>query len=257
MRRIPLFLLLLPFSVSLVQAQLTYPFPQMVPDEFMEPGFHESVDRDTFPSALTDARNTYINMIDDNQANADALFEARTFTGSREFQQESGSTQTLDYEIMVPPADAVAPPGGFPLVFTTYGRGRLADVMALDEFRDQYPAYVVSFIHSERPGPLQPPPVYVDYAFLFIELFEHLFETYDIDTDRVYGSGWSRGGSSMTILSHAYASLGHTEPLITAAVPSAGGFQNMDDNLIESILDVKWLSLQGANDMNSNPKGSR
>jgi PKD repeat protein len=243
-------------ACTAVQAQLSYPFPQMVPDEFMEPGFHESVDRDTFPAALTDARETYIQMIDANQANADALFESRTFTGSRVFQQESGSTQTLNYEIMVPPADAVAPPGGFPLVFTTYGRGRLADAMALDAFRDQYPAYVVSFIHSERPGPLHPPPVYVDFSFLFIELFEHLFDTYNIDTDRVYGSGWSRGGSSMTILSHAYASLSHTEPLITAAVPSAGGFQNMDDNLIESIRDVKWLSLQGANDGNSNPYGS-
>lgn len=251
-----LFLTLL-FS-SCLQAQLSYPFPQMVPDEFMEPGFHPSVDRETFPKDMRDARETYIGMIDDNQANANALFELRTYTGSVEYQNEyPDATQTLDYEIMVPPADAVAPPDGFPLVFTTYGRARLADVMALDAFRQQYPAYVVSFIHGERPGPLHAPPVYRDFSFLFLEVFDHLFATYNIDTNRVYGSGWSRGGSSMTILSHAYASLGNTEPLITAAVPSAGGFQGLEENLIESIRDVKWLSLQGSNDGNSNPKGSK
>jgi PKD repeat protein len=245
------------FAVAPLSAQLSYPFPQMVPDEFMEPGFHESVNRDTFPAAMRSAITSFSRMI--NDADANALFEQRTFTGSRVFQGEgSFSTQTLNYEIMYPHPDAVPPPGGFPLVFTTYGRGRLAEAMALDAYREHYPAYVVAFLHGERPGPLHAPPVYLDYAFLFIELFEWLFDEYNIDTDRVYGSGWSRGGSSMTILSHAYAQRPEYDgiPLITAAVPSAGGFQDLLDNAVESIKDVKWFSLQGANDSNSNPRGS-
>ncbi|MCH8514432.1 MAG: hypothetical protein LAT83_22645, partial [Kiritimatiellae bacterium] len=113
------------FAAALVRGQLDYPFPQMVPDEYMEPGFHRSVDGAAFPSAMRSARSGYSNMIDN--AEVDALFEQRTFTGSRVFQMENGSTQTLDYEIMYPPEDAVAPPDGFPLVFTTYGRRRLAE----------------------------------------------------------------------------------------------------------------------------------
>ena len=235
-----------------VFAQLDYPFPQMVPDEFMEPGFHRSVDAEEFPVDMRNARSSYSSMI--NAAAADALFEQRTFTGSRVF----GRTDTMKYEIMVPRADAVAPPGGFPLVFTTYGRGRLAAAMALDHFRENHPAYVVAFLHSKRPGPLHAPPVYSDYAYLFLELFDWLFAEYNIDTNRVYGSGWSRGGSSMTILSHAYASLPDYNgiPLITAIVPSAGGFQNLEENCLESIKDVKIFSLQGATDGNSNPRGS-
>lgn len=245
------------FAVAPLSAQLSYPFPQMVPHEFMEPGFHESVNRDTFPAAMRSAITSFSRMI--NDADANAHFEQRTFTGSRVFQGESGfSTQTLNYEIMYPHPDAVPPPGGFPLVFTTYGRGRLAEAMALDAYREHYPTYVVAFLHGERPGPLHAPPVFLDYAFLFIELFEWLFDEYNIDTDRVYGSGWSRGGSSMTILSHAYAQRPEYDgiPLITAAVPSAGGFQDLLDNAVESIKDVKWFSLQGANDSNSNPRGS-
>jgi PKD repeat protein len=247
-------LLLLP---GLLLANLPYPFPQMVPEEFMQPGFHRSVDPGEFPRAMHNARRDYTRMI--NAVDADALFERRTFTGSRVFRGEGRfSTQTLDYEIMVPPADAVPPPGGFPLVFTTYGRGRLAEAMALPHFRQNHPAYVVAFLHGERPGPLHAPPVHFDFANLFLEVFDWLFETYPIDQNRVYGSGWSRGGSSMTILSHAYAQRpGYNGiPLITAAVPSAGGFQNLEDNALESIKDVKWFSLQGADDGNSNPRGS-
>lgn len=240
-----------------VFAQLPYAFPQMVPEEYMQPGFHRSVDAGAFPKAMRDARTAYISMI--NAADVDALFEQRTFTGSRVFQGEgSFSTQTLNYEIMYPPADAVAPPGGFPLVFTTYGRGRLAEAMALNHFRQHHPAYVVAFLHTERPGPLHAPPVHLDFANLFLEVFDWLFDEYNIDQNRVYGSGWSRGGSSMTILSHAYAQRPDFDgiPLITAAVPSAGGFQDLLDNAVESIKDVKWFSLQGADDGNSNPRGS-
>jgi hypothetical protein len=246
--------LLLP---SLLMANLPYPFPQMVPEEYMEPGFHRSVDAGAFPNAMRNARRDYSRMI--NDADADSLFEQRTFTGSRVFQGEgSFSTQTLNYEIMYPHPDAVTPPGGFPLVFTTYGRGRLAEAMALDHFRENHPAYVVAFLHGERPGPLHAPPVHLDFANLFLELFDWLFDEYNIDQNRVYGSGWSRGGSSMTILSHAYAQRPDYDgiPLITAAVPSAGGFQDLLDNAVESIKDVKWFSLQGADDGNSNPRGS-
>ncbi|MCH8527977.1 MAG: immunoglobulin domain-containing protein [Kiritimatiellae bacterium] len=230
-------------------AQLSYPFPQMVPDEYLEPGFHRSVDGAAFPSAMRSARSAYSNMIDN--ADVDALFEQRTFTGSRVFQMENGSTQTLDYEIMYPPEDAVAPPDGFPLVFTTYGRRRLAEAMALDHFRENHPAYVVAFLHSERPGPLHSPPLYFDFALLFHEVFDFLFEEYNIDENRVYGSGHSRGGSAMTILSHARPE----RLLITAAVPSAGGFQNLLGP-VEDIAHIKWFSLQGADDSNSNPRGS-
>lgn len=244
-----LFLLNIIITSSL-SAQLTFPYPQMVPDTFMQPGFYSYVDGDAFPSEMRDARTTYSNMIDN--APADLLFERRTFTGSRMFDQESGSTQTLDYDIMVPPDTAVAPPGGFPLVFTTYGRQDLAEAMALDDFRENYPAYVVSFIHAARPGPLHAPPVYLDYALLFHEAFDYFFDTFNIDTNRVYGSGWSRGGSSMSILEHARPA----RKLITAAVPSAGGFQNLLGP-IEDLLHIKWFSLQGANDGNSNPRGSQ
>ena len=233
-----------------LSAQLTYPFPQMVPDELMEPGFHESVNEAAFPQSMRSAISSFRRMI--NDVDADALFERRTFTGSRVFQTETSSTQTLDYEIMYPHPDAVMPPGGFPLVFTTYGRGRLAEAMALDAYRENHPAYVVAFLHSERPGPLHSPPMFFDFALLFHEVFDYLFDTYPIDTDRVYGSGHSRGGSSMTILSHAQPE----RQLITAAVPSAGGFQDMLGP-IEDIAHIKWFSLQGADDGNSNPRGSR
>ncbi|MCC5806246.1 MAG: PKD domain-containing protein [Opitutales bacterium] len=235
---------------SALSAQLTYPFPQMVPDEFMEPGFHESVNEGAFPQPIRSAISSFRTMI--SNANADALFERRTFTGSRVFQTENASTQTLDYEIMYPHPNAEMPPGGFPLVFTTYGRRTLAEAMALDTYREHYPAYVVAFLHSERPGPLHSPPMFFDYALLFHEVFDYLFDTYPIDQDRVYGSGHSRGGSSMTILSHARPE----RKLITAAVPSAGGFQDMLGP-IEDIAHIKWFSLQGANDDNSNPRGSR
>lgn len=244
-----IFLLIIALFGLPVVAQLDYPFPQMVPDQYMEPGFHRSVDAAAFPQAMRNARSTYSNMISNTDVNA--LFEQRTFTGSRVFQMENGSTQTLDYEIMYPPEDAVAPPGGFPLVFSTYGRTRLNEAMALDHFRANHPAYVVSFLHSERPGPLHSPPMYFDFALLFHEVFDHLFATYNIDENRVYGSGHSRGGSSMTILSHASPE----RKLITAAVPSAGGFQNMLGP-IEDIAHIKWFSLQGADDSNSNPQGS-
>ncbi|MCC5839217.1 MAG: immunoglobulin domain-containing protein [Opitutales bacterium] len=238
-------------GAAVALAQLTYPFPQMVPDEFMEPGFHESVREAAFPQPMRSAISSFRTMI--NNANADALFERRTFTGSRVFQGEgSFSTQTLDYEIMYPHPDAEMPPGGFPLVFTTYGRGGLADAMALDAYREHYPAYVVAFLHSERPGPLHSPPMFFDYALLFHKVFDYLFETYPIDEDRIYGSGHSRGGSAMTILSHARPE----RRLITAAAPSAGGFQDLLGP-IEDIAHIKWFSFQGADDGNSNPNGSR
>ena len=234
------------------------PYPQMIPDEFMQPGFHPTLDEAALPQEMRNAISAYRSHIKDNQSAADALFEARDYQSQYDDAADRYSGHTsLPYEIMYPDPEAPRPAGGYPLVFTTYGRETLANVMALPEYRQQYPAYVVSILNTSRPGPLHAPPVHSPYAFLFLEFFDWLFEEYDIDQNRVYGSGWSRGGSSMTILTHAYASI-HPDgkPLITAIVPSAGGFQNLEEQVVPSLLDVKILSLQSANDGNSNPRAS-
>ena len=234
------------------------PFPPMVPAEFMEPGFHRSLDEKQFPDAIQEALSQQRRRFRANRGTANALFQEREYQSRFEDAKERyGGHESLTYQIMYPDPEAERPAAGYPLVFSTYGRTTLSEIMALPEYRQEYPAYVVAFIHKERPGPLHAPPVYSDFSFLFLELFEHLFAEYDIDQNRVYGSGWSRGGSSMTILSHAYASRNpDKEPLFTAIVPSAGGFQSLEDNAVESIKDVKILSMQGASDTNSPPTGS-
>ena len=114
-----------------------------------------------------------------------------------------------------------------------------------------------SFKHAARPGPLHAPPVYSDYAFFFLEVFDWLFDEYNIDTNRVYGSGMVKRRIVNDHISHAYASLhGDSKPLITAAVPSAGGFQKLEDSLVYSILGRETFLLLGQNDGNSNPRGS-
>lgn len=248
MRRI-LFLLLAVVCLSTVA--LADDFPPMIPTEFMEPGFHRSVDESAFPEDMRDAIRDFRQLIRDNEKTADERFERRVFKSKYEdAKNRYQGHDSLPYDIMKPHPDAEKPEGGYPLVFTTYGRVGLANVMALDAYRMKYPAYVVGLIHTDRPGPLHAPPAYTDYAFLFHEFFDWLFEEYpDIDRNRVYGSGWSRGGSALSILSYARPGI------LTAMVPSAGGFQNLEGD-INALVDVRILSLQGADDSNSNPHGS-
>lgn len=225
--------------------------PQMIPDAFMQPGFHRSVDADKFPSEMQAAIRDFRQLIRDNEKKTDGRFERRVFKSKhKDAKKRYDGHDSITYEIMTPDPDAKKPEGGYPLVFTTYGRTELANLMALDVYRMKYPAYVVGLIHKARPGPLQAPPAYSDYAFLFHEFFDWLFEEYpDLDTNRVYGAGWSRGGSALSILSYARPGL------LTAMVPSAGGFQNLEGD-INALVDVKIFSLQGADDSNSNPHGS-
>ena len=103
-------------------------------------GFHFHVDGDDFPSDMKNARSDYISMID--AADHDALFEERIFVGSRVFDH----TDTMIYEIMLPPDTAVACLRmDFPWCLSTYGRTRLVKRWGLDAIGKIIHAYVVFF----------------------------------------------------------------------------------------------------------------
>ena len=245
MKKTYIFLLLSAFIMqgAALFAQLTYPFPQMVPDTFKETGFHFHVDGDAFPSEMQDARTDYSNMIDD--VDEDSLFTSVTFRSETTYEGED----TMRYEIMSPDPSAPMPPDGYPLVLSPHGRTELVKSMGLHDYRQNYPCYAVSIHNTSRFGPLHAPPVYTDRVFLALEMLDSIIAQHPIDTNRIYSSGWSRGGTACNILSYA------RKGFMTAIVPSAGGVQNLLGD-VDNLVDIKYWMLQGQTDGNSNPRGA-
>ena len=151
--------------------------------------------------------------------------------GPRQFFTDSRGTE-LPYFLLTPPDyDPNDTETTYPLLIVIHGQGGVggstptgeAKFMALDENRELFPAFVLSPTFPGRP---------VEYAEdgdpnnelktsihfdSFMELVDELMANEQIDTERIYATGFSMGGAT------TWTILFERPDLLSAAAPFAGG----------------------------------
>ncbi len=172
------------------------------------------------------------------------LFEPRTFSGP--------GGETMPYRLMKP--KDLDPAKVYPLLLFLHGsggngnnnRGNLTDtataaLMASDEWREAHPAFVLaphcpvdhSWAKNVRRGG------FPEVKHLVLGILDEVIGEFNVDTDRIYVTGLSRGGFG------AFGMVVERPDTFAAAVPVCGGWEPAD---AEKVARVPFWVFHGGAD---------
>ncbi|MCH8528493.1 MAG: DUF2341 domain-containing protein [Kiritimatiellae bacterium] len=197
----------------------TYPRTAAFPAHYRDYGMFLRP-RSSNPSG---AENTYISDVENRMET-----EGVANLGPRQFFTDSADTE-LPYFLLTPPGyDPSDTETAYPLLIVIHGAGGIggstptweSKFMALDENRQQFPAFVLSPTFPARPvtNPDENNVLHTTQYFdAFMALIDELVENERIDAERIYSTGFSMGGNT------TWTILFERPDLLAAAAPFAGG----------------------------------
>lgn len=197
----------------------TYPRTSPFPAHYRDYGLFLRP-RSNSPSG---AESTYLSDVENRMET-----EGVANLGPRQYFTDEADTE-LPYFLLTPPDyDPSDTETTYPLLLVIHGAGGVggstptweSKFMALDENRQQFPAFVLSPTFPARPveNPDENNELHTtEYFDAFMALIEDLADNERIDTERIYSTGHSMGGNT------TWTILFERPDLLAAAAPFAGG----------------------------------